>query len=559
MMSSTQTRKEFAQSLSDAKTALTDLTKGGEVSLNNLYKVGTGFDFATQSGRDFHTTLGTATDAILKNGTAALDQAIKGGKSSADANSIAIQAMQPGIQALRDNLASMGVEQPKIDDIIRSFGLMPDQIATAISVEGTEEAQRKIFLTKVAADAFTSGNYKAVLAALPESAKAAIAEVTGKGEEFAKGDYESVLKAFDGTAGGREAALANILSVTNGNYGAALQAWDKTNEGTTAARNSILQVTTGENYQAAIKAFDATGVGNQQAVTAIHAVVNQKYEAALTALNVTQPGAKAALDGILAVTDGDYTAELEAFNKTAPGNEAALRAILSVVDPKYTAILDAYDKTLPAVTSAKTNINGVEGKTVTIHADDQATGTIDYIKRTINGIERYVKVTVDTVYNNYAGKAGNAVNPDAADGALLTSVTNRSSLLGGKFPMGFNSYANGGFENHVAQISRGQTPFRVWSEPETGGEAYIPLAKHKRQRSLKILEEVARLFGFGLYGPGKMFADGGVEKTVAAQTVTSPTTGGPNVEFNVYPSAGLNEEQTGRYAMNELFWNLTNK
>jgi hypothetical protein len=85
------------------------------------------------------------------------------------------------------------------------------------------------------------------------------------------------------------------------------------------------------------------------------------------------------------------------------------------------------------------------------------------------------------------------------------------------------------------------------------------LAKHKRQRSLKILEEVARLFGFGLYGPGKMFADGGVEKTVAAQTVTSPTTGGPNVEFNVYPSAGLNEEQTGRYAMNELFWNLTNK
>jgi hypothetical protein len=558
MMSGAQTRKEFAQSMADSKKALEDLTKGGEVSLNNLYKVGDGFDFASQSGRDFHTTLGTATDAILKNGTAALDQAIKSGKSSADANSAAIQAMQPGIQALRDNLSKLGVDQPKIDDIIRSFGLMPDQIATAVSVEGTEEAQRKIIMTKVVADSFANGNYKAVLAALPESAKAAIAEVTGKGKEFAAGDYESVLKAFDGTAGGREAALANILGVTNGNYNAALQAWDKTQPGTTAARNSILKVTAGENYEASIKAFDATGAGNTKAIESIHAVVNGKYEAALTALNVTQPGAAAALQSILAVKDGDYTAEIEAFNKTAPGNEAALRAILSVVDPKYTAILDAWDKTQPAVSSAKTNIGGVEGKTVTIKAEDQATGTIDFIKRTINGIDRYVKVTVDTVYNNYAGKAGNAVNPDGngANGGVLSSVSNKSSLFRGNFPL--HRYANGGFENHVAQFAK-PGAMRLWAEPETGGEAYIPLAKRKRVRSLKILEEVARIFGFGLFPKSNMFADGGIEQAVKTQVVQSPSAGGPNVEFNVYPSAGLDEEQTGRYAMNELYWQLTNK
>ena len=36
---------------------------------------------------------------------------------------------------------------------------------------------------------------------------------------------------------------------------------------------------------------------------------------------------------------------------------------------------------------------------------------------------------------------------------------------------------------------------RLWAEPETGGEAYIPLAPSKRPRSTAILEEVERKFG----------------------------------------------------------------
>jgi len=56
-------------------------------------------------------------------------------------------------------------------------------------------------------------------------------------------------------------------------------------------------------------------------------------------------------------------------------------------------------------------------------------------------------------------------------------------------------YAGGGLrEQHVAQIApRGA--WRVWAEPETDGEAYIPLARSKRARSRNILDEVARRFG----------------------------------------------------------------
>lgn len=56
-------------------------------------------------------------------------------------------------------------------------------------------------------------------------------------------------------------------------------------------------------------------------------------------------------------------------------------------------------------------------------------------------------------------------------------------------------YANGGSkEQHKAQIARGGE-WRIWAEPETGGESYIPLAKSKRKRSTEILAKTADIFG----------------------------------------------------------------
>jgi hypothetical protein len=51
----------------------------------------------------------------------------------------------------------------------------------------------------------------------------------------------------------------------------------------------------------------------------------------------------------------------------------------------------------------------------------------------------------------------------------------------------------GGAEQHIAQIAGPGT--RIWAEPETQGEAYIPLAPSKRQRSEEILSKVADMFG----------------------------------------------------------------
>jgi hypothetical protein len=82
---------------------------------------------------------------------------------------------------------------------------------------------------------------------------------------------------------------------------------------------------------------------------------------------------------------------------------------------------------------------------------------------------------------------------------------------------GVQQFANGGFsglENHTAQIVPGGS-WRVWGEPETGGEAYIPLASHKRARSTAILAETAKRFGYklgaGVNLAGSMLLGGGLD------------------------------------------------
>jgi TP901 family phage tail tape measure protein len=74
--------------------------------------------------------------------------------------------------------------------------------------------------------------------------------------------------------------------------------------------------------------------------------------------------------------------------------------------------------------------------------------------------------------------------------------------------------AGGLREQHVAQIAPAGA-WRVWAEPETGGEAYIPLAPSKRRRSVEIWQETGRRL--------QMFASGGI----AGAGATNPTGGRP--------------------------------
>ncbi|GGR06514.1 phage tail tape measure protein [Streptomyces aurantiogriseus] len=136
--------------------------------------------------------------------------------------------------------------------------------------------------------------------------------------------------------------------------------------------------------------------------------------------------------------------------------------------------------------------NGKAEVTVPVQPPLTALGTIQGAINNITGTNVGVGVFLKATAWD---RDGNGV-PDAiqarADGAVV------------------GYFADGGLrstrrENHVAQIAPAGS-WRVWAEPETQGEAYVPLAASKRPRSKAIVEEVVRRFG----GDVTWYASGGL-------------------------------------------------
>lgn len=142
-------------------------------------------------------------------------------------------------------------------------------------------------------------------------------------------------------------------------------------------------------------------------------------------------------------------------------------------------------------------------KKPTVGLNDKASGPISAIRRAIASL-RNRTITITTRRRFVGGGGGGQGGGGSwADGGV-----------------NYEAFANGGKrENHVAQIAPAGLPYRVWAEPETKGEAYIPLAPEKRARSLDIWAEVGRHLGV------QGFADGGMTRATPAPmvNVAAPT------------------------------------
>lgn len=127
------------------------------------------------------------------------------------------------------------------------------------------------------------------------------------------------------------------------------------------------------------------------------------------------------------------------------------------------------------------------GKTVRITAP---TGTplqqVQDIQNKINNLTGR-EVTV-TIRYNHVGTPHVETSPQA-DGGIVRFAQGGIHRAAGRL----QSFAQGS-ERHIAQIAK-PGEWRLWAEPETGGEAYIPLAPSKRKRSQQILDRVAETFG----------------------------------------------------------------
>lgn len=97
-----------------------------------------------------------------------------------------------------------------------------------------------------------------------------------------------------------------------------------------------------------------------------------------------------------------------------------------------------------------------------------------------------------------------------ATGGVFSSVTPARIV---------EQYAQGGIDRanaHQPEITRPGSPLRIWSEPETMGEAYIPLANDwRRPRAINIWQQTGRELGV------MHFADGGLRDALRSQTFTA--------------------------------------
>ena len=645
-MSALEAQKGLGQAMRDSSAGIQAVADANKGVVNSLVDANGQFDVTTQAGADLHTAMQTAGDGILEVGVSAYQATLQATGDIGKAKTAALDAIKAPTASFRDTLANdFGFSKEQIDGIIKQLGLVPEDVKTALGVEGGEAARQEIFRTELAAKAFGSGNFEAVLGALPDSAKTAIEDATGLAGAFAKGDYAAILEALDKTGPGKEAALASILAVTGGEegYEAWIKAHDDTKPGVDSAKAYIEENTKGlrpqidiearNNTQGGVSAAqgtmgmledvtrflfseDKSGPGKTAAQITMNGLTSvtrflfgedktadgkNKAQGTLETLrNVTRSlfgldktapeknKAQGTLETLKNVTRSlfgsdktapeknkaqgtletlkNVTRSLFGRNEAGPGKNSAQSTLESLAN--VTRSLFGRNETHAGKNSAQGTINQLTGKTVNLEANDNASGIV---RNLIDMVIPNKSFSIVGVLSGVSSVVRKALG--MADGGILSGSGVQEFANGGitKAIGSINSFANGS-ENHVAQMTRRGGPLRIWSEPETGGEAYIPLSATKRVRSLKILQKVADEFGYGLF---KQFADGGIESGISMRgssptglrNVTStasvdsftPVGASGGVNVTIFPSEGMNEKEVGKSVVKEINWEMLSR
>ncbi|MGW2550127.1 hypothetical protein [Streptomyces sp. NPDC001635] len=252
---------------------------------------------------------------------------------------------------------------------------------------------------------------------------------------------------------------------------------------------------------------------------------------------------------------GTKKVSVTAPTTTARVDIAALAQDIAQAPNKKTVTVQAIiKKAASELDSVKKQVAGMKGKSVEVKAPtkvaQQALKDLGYKIQNVDGKGgKKVRITapnatplaqvqaIQARIDNLRGKTVDVhiryIDPGApprtiskANGGIVQYAEGGIRRTAGRV----RAFARGA-ERHIAQIGR-PGDLRIWNEPETQGEAYIPLAPGKRKRSEAILESVAEMFGgrvvYFAEGAMRRYATGGIRTSRVAmnstRSVASPTT-----------------------------------
>jgi len=167
-----------------------------------------------------------------------------------------------------------------------------------------------------------------------------------------------------------------------------------------------------------------------------------------------------------------------------------------------------------ALADAKQRLKDFDGRKATANVGTNLSGFLGGIATANKTNPRPKSVSVGANLGPFRSAVGGIAGRVVGTSYINVAYRQVGSAIGGavlnKADGGILSfYANGGVRNesHVAQIAPAGS-WRVWGEPETGGEAYIPLSPAKRGRSREVAAQAVSMLG----GDVQWFAKGGVTK-----------------------------------------------
>ena len=385
---------------------------------------------------------------------------------------------------------------------------------------------------------------------LPDEFKTAHEEANKAGKEFldASGHVNTYTKAgsklhdtMQDTASGFGAVAAGLYEAefANGNYAGALDVTRQklqeqynahVDEAVAAGRNR-------EEYEALLAAYGAT----PEVIMSRLDIVNAQASTDLVKIFGDQvrevPDSKTVI--LDSITD-DAKAKLEGYNfavERLPDDKGVKVTAETSEAEGLLANLGGVVKGMPETKNVNVEVAGAETvigqlERVNVLVRDDNGKDIVVTDNAEESLQRLQDLNVRTTTlddgsiwildnaSEVAAKIDRELNGKTTRGTHTVDVVTTGGNLNGSITMGHNAngsitlgrYANGGISRmpSAAEIMSPRPNYIMAAEPETMGEAFIPLAPSKRSRSKQILAQTANKFGMSLMqGDVTAFAEGG--------------------------------------------------
>ncbi|MFJ5886876.1 hypothetical protein [Streptomyces californicus] len=353
-------------------------------------------------------------------------------------------------------------------------------------------------------------DYQAAVAAAAAEQELAVAGMGLFGQQAL--DVKTKLDAQKASADGLRGAIQALNDVNRAALGgmigfeAAIDAADKAakkNAGSLRMINGELDLNS-PKAQAAATALQDLGSKTDEAaasareqgrsweyVNGIYQRGEQAIIKAGQAMGLTRPQAEALAKTLLDIPDSkdfkvkmrteDATADLNAFNAKVKASPGAKSVTLKTLSKAGEEALKAFGYKVKRLPNGKVTVTAATGAAIS-GIGNVAARLADLDGRTATVTTRHV--VINTGEAKRPGKAGHY-----ADGGIVAAAYANGGIRGRAV-----QHFAAGSENHIAQIAPASA-MRVWAEPETMGEGYVPFAPSKRLRSRAITEEIVRRLG----------------------------------------------------------------